>query len=231
MSGRREQPKESGAEAPYGAPRADLERAAADLVVAGRLVAETPWDRYRRLDQDHRRSFWSSPAWFPEWHLLRPDDVGRLAQRSGRPLVAGGLLSMHHSGFVREAAVRVLTGAGDPEALPFLMVRSGDWVAEVRAVAQAGIRALMEPANGAVFLRAAGLVRPMATERTRESGFADEVWRWTVATVDRSMLLDALVSGPPRPRRVAAHMLIARGDAVVALGARPGAGRRRDRGR
>jgi hypothetical protein len=104
----------------------DLERAAARLDEVERRFAATPWWDYRRLDQEHRSRTLSVPDWFPDWHRFLPEDVARLAERSGRPVVAAGLLSMHPDGYVREAAVAVLARTADPQATPFLLVRSAD---------------------------------------------------------------------------------------------------------
>ncbi len=45
------------------------------------------------------------------------------------------LATLHSSGWIREKAVTALIRSGDPGALPFVLLRSNDWVAQVRKAA------------------------------------------------------------------------------------------------
>jgi hypothetical protein len=75
------------------------------------------------------------PNWFPEWPAIRKADVPHLVRAAADPGGAAVVLSAHRNGYVREAAIAELTKRDDPLALPALIVRSSDWVDEVRTAA------------------------------------------------------------------------------------------------
>src|SRR5690606_15046073 len=143
MFGRRKRKKvqQPAADAPPWPvwPDPNLDRAVDAIVEVERRFKGVPWAQYRRLDQEHRSRTLTVPDWFPDWHAIRPEHVAQVAERSGRPVAAAGLLSMHPSGYVREAAVEVLAKTPDARALPFLLVRCADWVTQVRLAAQAAV--------------------------------------------------------------------------------------------
>jgi HEAT repeat protein len=198
-------------------PGPDLERAAADIAAVDATLAATPWWQYRRLDQEHRSRTLTAPDWFRDWQGVRPEDVETLAVMSGRPLATGGLLSMHSNGYVREAAVQVLAESADPNALPFLLLRSADWVAEVREPAQQAVRDLRARVTTDQFLRSTPLLEMMATNRARANDFAVEVLGWVTTDADEAALLDGLVGEDQRSRRTCARILAERGAAPKAL--------------
>lgn len=220
MFGRRK--RKPGAARSIGRPVAplpgpDFERAAADVVAAGAIFATTPWWQYRRLDQEHRSRTLTAPDWFRDWQSMRPEDVETLATMSGSVLAAGGLMSMHPNGHVREAAVRVLARSADPNALPFLLLRSADWVGQVREPAQQAVRDLRASVTTDQFLRATPLLETMATDRARGNDFAAEVLSWVTADADDAALLVGLVGQDERSRRTCARILVERGAALDAL--------------
>jgi hypothetical protein len=191
----------------------DLDRAASRLDDAERRWAATPWWDYPRLDREHRSRTLSIPDWFPDWHLVRADDVGRLAARSGRPLAAAGLLSMHPDGHVREAAVRVLAAVVDPGAMPFLLVRSADWVGPVRRRAQAAIMTRAQRPDGAdKMLPAVPLLERLAAGTTRSGEFAADVLDRLAADLSTPALVAGLSSSERRVRRGSARLLADRGE-------------------
>jgi hypothetical protein len=194
-------------------PSFDLDRAASRLDDAEHRWAATPWWDYPRLDREHRSRTLSIPDWFPDWHLARPDDVGHLAAHSGRPLVAAALLSMHPDGHVREAAVRVLAAVVDPAAVPFLLVRAGDWVEPVRRRAQAAILARAQhPAGADALLPAVPLLERLAAGTTRSGEFAADVLVRLAADLSTPALVAGLSHGDRRVRRGSARLLAGRGE-------------------
>lgn len=74
------------------------------------------------------------------WQRLQPEDVARLRRDLGECPFVLGLLSLHHSGFVREAAIRELGGIQNGRGLRFLLRRLNDWVGPVREQAEQGVR-------------------------------------------------------------------------------------------
>lgn len=87
-----------------------------------------------RLDKDARRPYWASP---PNW-------LDRARRRLGDGgVVAAALASMHGDGRVREAAVARMVELARPETGPFMVLRTTDWVTQVRSRARAGLSALL----------------------------------------------------------------------------------------
>jgi|GEM_PF-2353125 len=68
------------------------------------------------------------------------------------------IAAMNSSGFVREAAVRVLAAHPHPESLPFLIWSLRDWVMQVRDAALKGLRNYMTPELAAAFVQHHGLI-------------------------------------------------------------------------
>src|SRR5260370_25965727 len=66
--------------------------------------------------------------WWASWDRIEPADVRRLKQRASS-WASLAVLSMHRSGYVREAALRLLAETKDGTALPYLFIRLNDWVA------------------------------------------------------------------------------------------------------
>jgi len=208
---------ETPARGTYVRPKADLERAAAAMSDVEQRFASTPWWQYRRIDREHRSRTLSTPGWFPDWHLIQPADVGRIAELSAKPVTAGALLSMHPNGYVREAAVHVLSQSGQPDALPFLIIRGADWVEQVRQPAQEAVPALLEVASADQLLRAAALLDTMSASEARASGFSAVVRSQLATHFDTTDLLDALTHPDPHVRRLTAEILVERGEAESVL--------------
>lgn len=99
------------------------------LAVLDRLVRARPSVALLRLETlaRDRESPWRRDAFTLSCEVT-PERLDGVARRT----TALGIASLHSSGFVRERAVRLLTGTGDPLALAFLLLRTNDWVAEVR---------------------------------------------------------------------------------------------------
>lgn len=197
-------------------PRPDLRRAAAGLAEFDRRMSEQPWWTYGRIDREHRSRTLSVPVWFPDWHLIQPDDVGRLAARPGCGALAAELLSMHPDGYVREAAVARLARADSARAFPLLLVRAADWVGPVRERAQAAVRDRLRRSGWAETgspeaLRALALLEQMSAEGTRSSAFASELLDRVRQMLGTAQLLVGLRDDDRRLRRASARVLTDRG--------------------
>ena len=76
-----------------------------------------------------------------------------------------GLISMHRDGRIREQYVGLLSADASPQALPFLLVRSMDWVPEIALAARAAIASRLRD-NARPFAQFAALIsRIEKTER------------------------------------------------------------------
>jgi hypothetical protein len=203
--------------AAYVRPVADVERAAEAMDDVDQRLASTPWWQYRRLDREHRSRTWSTPGWFPDWHLIRPGDVERIADLSGKPVSAAGLLSMHPNGHVREAAVYVLARSQQADALPFVIIRAADWVEQVRRPAKEAVQMLLAEASTEQLLRAAALLDTMTTAEARGSDFSSAARRQIATRFEARELLEAVRHPDVHVRRLAAEVIVERGDAESAL--------------
>jgi HEAT repeat protein len=124
------------------APRRALLLDAIDGIVRASPPEALAWLEQRaRLVSPWRREAWAhSPEVSPE----------RVRGLSSAPTL--GVASLHASGWVREAAAERLSACLDELAVPFLLLRCNDWVAEVRAAARAGVEAHLARAGAGPFV-------------------------------------------------------------------------------
>ncbi len=127
---------------------ASLRRTANEAIAA--LLQEVSPRRYVVLDQQVR-----AVRWMRGEHVQRPimnERVERLLRDEATPtrLV---IAAMYADGHVRHRAVRLLAGSDDVSAaLPMLVVRCNDWVAQVRNSATRAVRGLIKHENAAHFI-------------------------------------------------------------------------------
>lgn len=127
-----------------------------------RLVRAAPPGALVWLEQRARTlSEWRREGW--AWS--RDVTPERARSLPPAPASAAGIASMHNVGYVREAAVEVLSASDDPLALAFLLIRANDWVAPVRNAAARGIQAHLSRAGAAPFVPYLELV-----DRLRRAG-------------------------------------------------------------
>ena len=143
----------------------DLVRAAADLDAAAVVLAVTPVGQLRRLDQQLRLRNYTEPPWFSQWYLVRPGEAAALDRATGRGSTVGALLSMHPNGHVREEAIELLAAGPASNALPFLVLRTADWVPEVQRRAQVATMELLKTDNIDALIAVAPLVETGAGRR------------------------------------------------------------------
>lgn len=73
------------------------------------------------------------------WFQLLPTDIVRFESAEDSSLLLLGLASFHHSGYVREAAIKRLMANHDGRELPYLLIRLNDWVEPVKRLAEKAI--------------------------------------------------------------------------------------------
>ncbi|HET7234147.1 MAG TPA: hypothetical protein VFJ16_29305 [Longimicrobium sp.] len=121
------------------------------------------------VDQRVRAELWSSTPYPVRDWVRTPAAVDHLRQRVGDDVAVLCVLSTHPSGYVREAAVKALDEVGDGGfELPFLALRSYDWVPQVRQRAEAAALKRLTPANLPRVLDTMGLL--LRTEERERSG-------------------------------------------------------------
>ncbi|WP_420128518.1 HEAT repeat domain-containing protein [Longimicrobium sp.] len=126
-----------------------------------------------------------SPAW-----LGGTEDVRALRLPADAEAAVVGLLGAHHSGYIREAAVRRLALVRGGDEMPPLLLRANDWVPQVRGLALDALRARLSPTYAEAWVRWLHLVlrlggrgsadaRPLVDavmELLRAPECADAVW-------------------------------------------------------
>ncbi|MEV4350764.1 HEAT repeat domain-containing protein [Actinoplanes sp. NPDC049596] len=155
----------------------------AALIARPRLLSD--------LDACSRRAVWlPAPIRQPEAYFLQ----------SPSPLTAA-LASMSRDGRIRERAVAVLAESPEPGLIPFIVLRCGDWAAQVRGPARSVLSAVLA-ADLARFLPAA---LPMAayTAARGRGGWAMTHLRRRVTEAFDDIGPALMRSRSPRERRLA----------------------------
>jgi hypothetical protein len=157
-------------------------------------------------------------AWYhevPEW-ARTPWAVEHLRQRVGGDVAVLCVLSMHPSGWVRQAAVEQIAELGQGELeLPFLVLRSYDWVPQVRTRAEAAALKRLTADRLPRVLECLGLV--LRLEQGLRGGHAvqQRVWELLRAPDARDTLRQGLRSAD-RATRLTCFAWLAEDDAELA---------------
>lgn len=171
----------------------------------------------RRFDTETRERSPYGTAWIDGLYSLSPRLVRATVALSRDPEAAELLLAAHHSGWVREEVLGLLGARGTPLALGMLVVRSADWVAEVRAAAQRTLREVLAREGAEVLLPCLPLLEEMTRGDSRSAPFARELVE-AARAVAPDALRGALRSSPDRRvRRSAARLLAHTADPWSAL--------------
>ncbi|MER7790467.1 hypothetical protein [Streptomyces sp. NPDC097640] len=167
---------------------------AADATAALRMLGERP-GVVLRLDWQVRRS-WQHAEWS---HSARPGATAPPAPPEyDRPLALAFACS-HHDGRVRERAVRRIVERPSPELMPFLVLRTGDWVRQVRERARAGLTDLLQR-DPARYVPAAAPTALLA-DRRRRGDFARRQVLAALLSAPGTALLEGLLASPLREQR------------------------------
>lgn len=172
-----------------------------------RLLQATPARDLVWLDQTLRRGCRQNGpggrAAFEAWDRLRP---GWLTQAAQEPqgLVVLLAASMHHSGYVRQAAVQLLARwslqtpvAEDLEAgaeVPFVLLRLNDWVGPVQQAAVAAIEPRLVAEYAPQLVRCIYLVEQLAAYRRRDHEAVLQALRQFLSRAGRPALLAGLTA-------------------------------------
>ncbi|MEN6624731.1 MAG: HEAT repeat domain-containing protein [Candidatus Sumerlaeia bacterium] len=173
------------------------------------IIEKTPKRHLPKLEEFVNRtsgSTWNYDADYPE---LRTSDVKTIEGFGEFSAALLGIASFDHNGHIREAATRALGALGDGRAIPFLLLRMNDWVAQVRAAATDALERRTNAGNALFFVDSIELV-----ERLRECGRGDH--GAFVARINelirrpevRPAVLEVLSKGHFLARRQAARVLL-----------------------
>ncbi|GIH19004.1 hypothetical protein Raf01_71760 [Rugosimonospora africana] len=123
--------------------------------------------------------------------------------------IAIALGSMHGDGYVREAAVDAILREPDPLLVPFLVLRTADWVKGVRDRARAGLVLLLAD-DPATYLPAVLDAVPLVADRLR-GGFVHDQIVATLLSATAPMRSKLPQAGGPAGRRLVIDVGLARG--------------------
>ncbi|MEU5565064.1 hypothetical protein [Micromonospora musae] len=157
-----------------------------------------------RLDRHARQAPWYGP--YQEGALRRA--AVRFSAATSGP-VAMALASMHGDGRIRERAVTAMVGRPCPEVMPFLVLRTGDWVKPVRDRARAGLALSLADDPGG-YLPAVLPIALRLDARLR-GGFAVTQIRAALLSAPAEVWRGLLGSGGCRQRRFVFDIVLAQG--------------------
>jgi hypothetical protein len=107
-------------------------------------------------------------SWSDAWHTANPETVSRAVQAPRLETVAIGFIASHRNGFVRAAVLEVLAQRVDCREIPFLCLRSNDWVEPVAARAVELLVSRFRPENRHAVLDVLPFVLRMFRMRRRD---------------------------------------------------------------
>lgn len=157
-----------------------------------------------RLDEHARSAPWYDQYREPAWRRV----AGRFSGASSGP-VATALASMHGDGRIRERAVAAMVARPYAEVMPFLVVRTADWVGPVRDRARAGLAVSL--ADGAALYLPAVLPMALRLEARLRAGFAVIQVRAAVLAATEQSWRGLFGSGDRRERRFVFDVVLAQG--------------------
>jgi HEAT repeat protein len=119
------------------------------------------------------------------------------------------MASFHHSGYVREEAVKRLNRITTGIEIPFLLIRLDDWVSSVRDAAQKAINSRLNPAYCSSFITNLALIaRLEATAKVHSEQFVKGIKELLQRAECQSGLTEALSSSDRFIRRASFRLAI-----------------------
>jgi HEAT repeat protein len=165
------------------------------------------------LDQEMRRY----RPWDTAWDRLQPGDVRGL--KAGPATWASlALLSMHRTGYIREAALRRLAESTTGAELPYFFLRLNDWVLEIRRFAESVVSARLTPESASELVQ----VLPLAARLSRWSRAARDIEsrinQVLLTPMSRKTMRAGLEASDPAIRRLVVRLLIEAGsESILAI--------------
>jgi HEAT repeat protein len=163
------------------------------------LAAATPGDLLALDERVRREASWGQRE---GWACLQPGALSALPQTAASRVSVLGLATFHPSGYVRAQAVQLLAANSDEAALPFLLIRLNDWVANVRRAARQAVERRLRTGPIDPFVRNLGLVlRLTACGREDHSDLVAEVVRRLTDRENAPALVGLIRGGERRAAR------------------------------
>ena len=187
---------------------------------AERLLLKTSPELLSRVEQETRRhsrkgyAATDRNAPLRRWQLLTASALREL-NREPEAFSILALASFHDSGFVREAAVRMLDAFHEGRELLYLLLRANDWVAEVRQEALRAItRRLLQP-YAESFLHNISLCDRLAEVRRNNLGkLREAIYALLRSKEARAVRMAAFSAAQRQVRRAAFRLAADSGDDI-----------------
>lgn len=176
----------------FGLVRDDKVRVKARSVIQN-LFVQVPFEALPALD-DWLRLSWGQ---LEDWYGMRPEGVDTIVPTTDTDRVFLGLVASHRSGYVRAAALRALDADPSDLAIPFCLIRLGDWVSEVQRAAESAVQGKLRPEYAKTFVACLGLVDRLANN----SRFQPEYSQWIDDLLARPACTQAIREGMESPSR------------------------------
>jgi HEAT repeat protein len=166
---------------------------AASVLLAAVSTTQLPW-----LDERLRER----ATWWGGWWGIGPRELDRFDRFGEGAAALLQLATMHPSGFVREAAVRSLSGRSAAASIPFYLIRRNDWVEQVRTAAVEALDLCARAENAKAIVDALPLVcRLEACTRADHGPFVIRIKGLLGQPESESALRSGIESSDPRVRR------------------------------
>ena len=194
------------------AERAHAARKAAQHLLDHTRLEELGWlEQELRLRSRKGLYYFDASSLSGRWRNLH---AGTLLRTSGEPgfFALLAVSSFHDNGFVREMAVRLLDGCADGRELPYLLLRTNDWVPVVQRAAYAAVRRRVLPAYAEQFLRNIALCDRLGAQRRNDLGSLHGAVRALLRSPEALPARQAAFTSAERPVRRAAFLLSAESD-------------------
>ena len=184
----------------------DKQKEAAACTLA-EVLAGLSLDGLVRMDLRMRET--TSMEWSIHWRTLRLEDLFAKNQSLEACRAVLVFSTFHPDGYIREQAVAAL--GTDSQALPAVLLRCNDWVAQVRRAALESLKQLLDMADGGEIAAALPIL-----EKLRRSGRCqlDDLLPlfFRAFRKDPDLLRLGLASGDVRARRLCISLLPALGE-------------------
>lgn len=171
------------------------------------VLAGLSLDGLVRMDLRMRET--TSMEWSIHWRTLRLEDLFAKNQSLEACRAVLVFSTFHPDGYIREQAVAAL--GTHPQALPAVLLRCNDWVAQVRRAALESLKQLLDTADGGEIAAALPIL-----EKLRRSGRCrmDDILPlfFRAFRKDSNLLRLGLASGDVRARRLCISLLPALGE-------------------
>ncbi|MEL6894106.1 MAG: hypothetical protein AAFP84_21125 [Actinomycetota bacterium] len=189
------------------------------LDTGAQLLRDEPISRWRTIDHDMRRRTYTSPDWFDGFGSVQPDAVPEYASLVVDAPNAIALLAMHPNGYVRQAALQVLTDRQLDSLLPTAVLRATDWVGPIRSDAIAVLDDVRQARRHLDLLPCLGLLTEERGSYLARRDYIAELRSELLNEVETSALVGVLRSSDVRCRQAAARALVEVGKADAGFAA------------